>query len=457
MINKKFANVFLFLFIFVFIISFASAGWFSNFWGKISGQVTSADIPQASSDSCTDNDTGINYFEKGTLSYYENATWNSFTDYCESNVSLHEGFCDNNNRAIVVVQQSGSSYYCIEGIFVPVGDSKSDSSLVASGEKESDSSNPSSGTVSLTGTYIGCYETDAYANGGNGNAPYIYGRTTYWENPQYKKLAKDYCTGSEEAQPAESGTILNEYYCYELNDGTFELKQETYSCNCQDFGVQGAKCLDGSGNVQAQAQNQNTDTSTLTFRERFRNFFTKTNVNDNSGATESGETDAAGSSGAIIGLYNECKETDSFANKGNGDAYLLSGRTTFRDGVYQGSPWTLKKDFCSDGSESNSPIESGDYIVEYYCVKKQAIAINDPNNNYDGLEIPTIVGDFYYEVWEKVYDCVSESKICKSYGNYGAKCIVNQVPGSNQQGEEIDSSSSNGFTFGQKIKNIFTK
>jgi len=227
--SKKIFPILFFVLVFVLIsFSFASAGNLPKFWSKINGKIISTDNPliENSGDPCSDSDGGINYYEKGIVTYLDNGSeeWLEFTDYCQRYVVgdyLFEGYCNKSNGGIfeIIPVLTPSEHICLDGKFI-----------VPSGQ------------------YIGCQETDLYPNTRlGGNDPSKSGRTTYWTNPQYKQLAKDFCTGTNnlETPPQEGGDYLIEYYCIDYGDGTFDLGQEIYECNCQSYGSYGANCSGG--------------------------------------------------------------------------------------------------------------------------------------------------------------------------------------------------------------------
>jgi len=60
--GKKGVEVFICFILIVFLLSFVSAGWFGDFWAKITGKTTYS--------GCTDSDGGYDYYTKGTVSFF---------------------------------------------------------------------------------------------------------------------------------------------------------------------------------------------------------------------------------------------------------------------------------------------------------------------------------------------------------------------------------------------------
>ena len=95
-------------------LSFISAGFFSDFWEKISGEVVNEGDTEPVSLSCEDSDGGRNYFEKGT-------TFNDVftgTDKCIDETYLVEYFCSSTVLFKVygeVVNCAGDGNSCEEG------------------------------------------------------------------------------------------------------------------------------------------------------------------------------------------------------------------------------------------------------------------------------------------------------------------------------------------------------
>ncbi len=80
-------------------LSFVSAGFFSNFWGKITGDVVGGE--------CIDTD-GFNIYHKGNITFYESGFYDESEDRCtiypnEDYLVLQEGYCNEGRGSILTI------------------------------------------------------------------------------------------------------------------------------------------------------------------------------------------------------------------------------------------------------------------------------------------------------------------------------------------------------------------
>jgi hypothetical protein len=112
-------------------LTFVSASWFSDFWGKITGQPvrnvaidddginTGSSAFRVSTPLCTDSDGGLNYIVKGTITGQDtNFTNYTRVDYCSGSF-LTEFYCNQNTSSFGFVAYScsslGTNYVCSDG------------------------------------------------------------------------------------------------------------------------------------------------------------------------------------------------------------------------------------------------------------------------------------------------------------------------------------------------------
>ncbi|MEK6917512.1 MAG: hypothetical protein AABW51_01050 [Nanoarchaeota archaeon] len=124
---KRGSRLFLGVVILLVILSLSvvSASWFSDVWGKITGQpVKVVDDGSfvgstASTPSCTDSDGGLNYILKGTVYGQDtNSTNYIINDSCSGN-SVVEYYCNQNTSSFAAVTYActnlGANYVCSNG------------------------------------------------------------------------------------------------------------------------------------------------------------------------------------------------------------------------------------------------------------------------------------------------------------------------------------------------------
>ncbi|MEK6945693.1 MAG: putative metal-binding motif-containing protein [Nanoarchaeota archaeon] len=125
---KRGSNLFLVLGILIIVLSLSvvSASWFSDIFGKITGQpVKVVDDGSfvgstASTPSCTDSDGGLNYILKGTV-YGQDSNFTNyfFNDTCSGNYVV-EYYCNQNTSGFAYVTYScanlGANYVCSNGV-----------------------------------------------------------------------------------------------------------------------------------------------------------------------------------------------------------------------------------------------------------------------------------------------------------------------------------------------------